>query len=137
MVIAAPGMVWRRLEVEGIEELLGRGVYYGAGRSEATQCGGDPVVVVGAGNSAGQAVMNLAESGARVTMAVRGEDLGKSMSQYLVRRIEEQSGDRREAADRGRGRGGGWEQLSAVALCSADGARRAGPGPGAVPLPGR
>jgi thioredoxin reductase (NADPH) len=70
-VIAAPGMEWRRLAADGVEELLGRGVYYGAGRSEAAQCGGDPVVVVGAGNSAGQAVMHLA----------------KSMSAYLVERI--------------------------------------------------
>ncbi len=90
VLIAAPGMVWRRLEIEGIEDLLGRGVYYGAGRSEAAQCGGDPVVVVGAGNSAGQAVMNLATAGARVTMAVRGGSLGKSMSAYLVERIEAQ-----------------------------------------------
>jgi thioredoxin reductase (NADPH) len=87
VVIAAPGMVWRRLEVDGVEELLGRGVYYGAGRSEATQCAGDPVVVVGAGNSAGQAVMNLAEASAKVTMVVRGNDLGRSMSAYLVERI--------------------------------------------------
>ncbi|HEX8205893.1 MAG TPA: NAD(P)/FAD-dependent oxidoreductase [Solirubrobacteraceae bacterium] len=87
-VIAAPGMVWRRLEVEGVEDLLGRGVYYGAGRSEAAQCGGDPVVVVGAGNSAGQAVMHLANAGANVTMLVRGDRLGKSMSAYLVDRIE-------------------------------------------------
>ena len=86
-VIAAPGMVWRRLAVEGIEGLLGRGVYYGAGRSEAAQCGGEQVVVVGAGNSAGQAVMHLANAGARVTMLVRGDRLGKSMSAYLVERI--------------------------------------------------
>jgi thioredoxin reductase (NADPH) len=86
--IAAPGMVWRRLEVDGIDELLERGVYYGAGRSEAAQCGGDPVVVVGAGNSAGQAVMHLANAGARVTILVRGEGLGKSMSAYLVDRIQ-------------------------------------------------
>ena len=88
VVLAATGMVWRRLAVAGVEELLGRGVYYGAGRSEATQCGGDDVVVIGAGNSAGQAVMNLAGAGARVTMVVRGEDLGRSMSAYLVERIE-------------------------------------------------
>ncbi|HEX8123900.1 MAG TPA: NAD(P)/FAD-dependent oxidoreductase [Solirubrobacteraceae bacterium] len=86
-VIAAPGMVWRRLDVDGVEDLLGRGVYYGAGRSEAAQCGGDPVVVVGAGNSAGQAVMHLANAGANVTMLVRGDTLGKSMSRYLVDRI--------------------------------------------------
>jgi thioredoxin reductase (NADPH) len=87
IVIAAPGMEWRRLAVPGLEELLDRGVYYGAGRSEAAQCGGDDVVVVGAGNSAGQAVLNLAAAGARVTMLVRGDDLGRSMSAYLVRRI--------------------------------------------------
>jgi thioredoxin reductase (NADPH) len=87
VAIAAPGMEWRRLEVPGLDELLERGVYYGAGRSEAAQCGGDEVVVVGAGNSAGQAVLNLARAGARVTMLVRGDDLAKSMSAYLVDRI--------------------------------------------------
>jgi thioredoxin reductase (NADPH) len=88
IVLASPGMEWRRLEVEGIDELLGRGVYYGAGRSEAARCGGDSVVVVGAGNSAGQAVLNLASAGARVTMVVRGERLSSSMSAYLIDRIE-------------------------------------------------
>ena len=78
IVLAAPGMDWRRLEVDGVEELLGRGVYYGAGRSEAAQCGDEDVIVVGAGNSAGQAVLNLANAGARVTMVVRGDRLGKS-----------------------------------------------------------
>ena len=87
VVVAAPGMVWRRLEVDGVEDLLERGVYYGAGRSEAAQCGGDGVAVVGAGNSAGQAVMHLANVGARVTMLVRGDSLGRSMSAYLVERI--------------------------------------------------
>ena len=81
-------MVWRRLDVDGVPELLDRGVYYGAGRSEAARCGGEAVVVVGAGNSAGQAVLNLANAGARVTMAVRGEELGARMSGYLVERID-------------------------------------------------
>jgi thioredoxin reductase (NADPH) len=88
IVIAAPGMEWRRIELDGVDELLGRGVYYGAGRSEAWQCGDQDVLVVGAGNSAGQAVMNLADAGARVTMVVRGENLGKVMSAYLVQRID-------------------------------------------------
>ena len=88
IVIVAPGMEWRRLELDGIEELLGHGVYYGAGRSEAVQCAGEHVMVVGAGNSAGQAVMNLASAGAQVTMVVRGDSLRKSMSAYLVDRIE-------------------------------------------------
>jgi thioredoxin reductase (NADPH) len=87
VVLAAPGMEWRRLELAGVDELQGRGVYYGAGRSEAVRCGGEDVVVVGAGNSAGQAVMHLADSGARVRMIVRGEKLAKSMSGYLVERI--------------------------------------------------
>jgi thioredoxin reductase (NADPH) len=88
VIVAAPGMEWRRLEVDGVEELLGRGVYYGAGRSEAAQCGGEDVVVVGAGNSAGQAVMSLGNAGARVKMVIRGDNLRKSMSEYLVRRID-------------------------------------------------
>ena len=60
VVLAAPGMVWRLLEAEGLDDLLQRGVYYGAGRSEAARCADEDVVVVGAGNSAGQAVINLA-----------------------------------------------------------------------------
>jgi thioredoxin reductase (NADPH) len=88
VMLAAPGMEWRRLDVDGVEDLLGRGVYYGAGRSEAAQCGGDDVLVVGAGNSAGQAVLNLGNGGARVKMLVRGDRLGKTMSAYLVERIE-------------------------------------------------
>jgi thioredoxin reductase (NADPH) len=88
IVIVAPGMEWRRLELEGVEELVGHGVYYGAGRSEAIQCSGEHVMVVGAGNSAGQAVMNLASAGATVTMVVRGDSLRRSMSAYLVDRIE-------------------------------------------------
>ncbi len=92
LVIVAPGMEWRRLEVDGVEDLLGRGVYYGAGRSEAAQCGGDDVIVVGAGNSAGQAAMHLGNAGARVSMVVRGDSLEKSMSAYLVERIEAHPG---------------------------------------------
>jgi thioredoxin reductase (NADPH) len=87
-VLAATGMDWRRLELEGVDELLGHGVYYGAGRSEAAQSSGRRVVVVGAGNSAGQAVLNFAYVGARVTMLVRGDWLGAKMSAYLVERIQ-------------------------------------------------
>lgn len=92
VAIVAPGMLWRELEVEGVEQLLGRGVYYGAGRSEAGQCRGDEVVVIGAGNSAGQAVLHLADAGARVRMVVRGDDVGRSMSAYLVERIAAEDG---------------------------------------------
>jgi len=86
-VIAAPGMVWRRLEAAGVDDLLGRGIYYGAGRSEAAQCADEDAIVVGAGNSAGQAAVHLADVGARVTMLVRGDRLGRSMSAYLVERV--------------------------------------------------
>jgi thioredoxin reductase (NADPH) len=88
IALVACGMHWRRLELDGLDELLGHGVYYGAGRSEAVQCSGEDVIVVGAGNSAGQAVMNLAAAGARVVMVVRGDSLSKSMSAYLVQRVE-------------------------------------------------
>jgi thioredoxin reductase (NADPH) len=87
VVLAAPGMDWRRIDLDGIDELIGHGVYYGAGRSEAAQCAGQSVVVVGAGNSAGQAVLNFANATARVTMLVRGDRLEKSMSAYLIERI--------------------------------------------------
>ena len=88
VAVVAAGIDWRRLDVEGVNELLGRGVYYGAGRGEAALCEGEDVVVVGAGNSAAQAVLNLADAGARVTMCVRGETLGRTTTDYLVARIE-------------------------------------------------
>jgi len=89
VVLAATGMDWRRLDLPGIDELIGHGVYYGAGRSEAAQCAGQSVVVVGAGNSAGQAVLNFGNATARVTMLVRGDGLEKTMSAYLIERIRQ------------------------------------------------
>jgi thioredoxin reductase (NADPH) len=123
IALLAPGMEWRRLEVDGVEELLGNGVYYGAGRSEAVQCSGEDVLVVGAGNSAGQAVMNMVNSGARVTMAVRGDSLARSMSAYLVERIEasDQVDVRLRTEVREVHEEGG--RLGAVTLESADGPR--------------
>jgi thioredoxin reductase (NADPH) len=121
VVIAAPGMVWRRLDVEGIDELIGRGVYYGAGRSEAKHCANDRVVVVGAGNSAGQAVMNLANAGAQVTMVVRGDDLGKSMSAYLVDRIAACGGIDVRLRTQVTAVEAGTDGLAAVTLTGADG----------------
>jgi thioredoxin reductase (NADPH) len=89
VVLAAPGIDWRRLDLDGIDELIGHGVYYGAGRSEAAQCAGQNVVIVGAGNSAGQAVLFFANATARVTMLVRGDRLEKTMSAYLIDRIKQ------------------------------------------------
>jgi thioredoxin reductase (NADPH) len=83
-LLLASGVEWRRLEVPGIEELFGGGVYYGAGPSEALGCTQSQVVVVGGGNSAGQAVVRFARYAARVTLLVRGADLAASMSKYLI-----------------------------------------------------
>ena len=83
-VLFASGVEWRRLEVPGIDDLLGAGVYYGAGPSEALACTGSRVVVVGGGNSAGQAVVRFSRYARQVTLLVRGRDLGASMSQYLI-----------------------------------------------------
>ncbi len=82
------GVEWRRLPSDGAERFEGAGVYYGAAMTEAIGCEGETVVVVGAGNSAGQGALHFAEYAARVLMVVRGDSLAKSMSQYLVDRIE-------------------------------------------------
>jgi thioredoxin reductase (NADPH) len=86
-VLVSTGVSYRLIEAPGLAELAGRGVYYGATASEAHACTGDDVFVVGAANSAGQAVLNLARYAKRVTMLVRSDSLEKSMSQYLVERI--------------------------------------------------
>jgi thioredoxin reductase (NADPH) len=83
-VLLASGVEWRRLDVPGIDDLLGAGVYYGAGPSEALACTDSQVVVVGGGNSAGQAVVRFSRYAKQVTLLVRGRDLGASMSQYLI-----------------------------------------------------
>jgi len=86
-VLAASGVDWRRLDVAGLDELLGAGVYYGAGPSEAVSCRGSGVAVVGGGNSAGQAVVRFSRYASRVTLLVRGSTLSASMSQYLVSKV--------------------------------------------------
>ena len=83
-LLLASGVEWRRLAVPGIDELLGAGVYYGAGPSEALGCAGAHVVVVGGGNSAGQAVVRFSRYAVQVTLLVRGSDLAASMSKYLI-----------------------------------------------------
>ncbi|HEU5003109.1 MAG TPA: FAD-dependent oxidoreductase [Actinomycetota bacterium] len=88
-VIAATGARYRRLEAEGLADFEGNGVHYSATKLEAAMCAGSPVVVVGGGNSAGQAAVFLAENGSPTTVAIRGSDLGASMSRYLVDRIED------------------------------------------------
>jgi thioredoxin reductase (NADPH) len=78
---------WRRLQAKGEDRLLGRGIFYGAARHEATNVVGKKVFIVGGGNSAGQAAMFLSSYAAEVKILVRGEGLKLSMSQYLIDQI--------------------------------------------------
>jgi thioredoxin reductase (NADPH) len=87
-VIVATGARYQRLAVENLEQYEGAGVYYAATDLEARTCSGQPVIVVGGGNSAGQAAIYLAQQGSHVSLAIRGDDLQHSMSTYLVERIE-------------------------------------------------
>jgi thioredoxin reductase (NADPH) len=87
-VVLATGVEWTRLPARGAEEFAGRGVYYGADPHEALGCRDEVVHLVGAANSAGQAALHFARFAARVVMLCRGPDLRRSMSEYLVARIE-------------------------------------------------
>ena len=83
-IILACGVAWRKLAVEGFDRLAGKGVSYGAARSDALGCHGSDVHIVGAGNSAGQAALLFAAHAQTVTITCRGEGLEKSMSRYLI-----------------------------------------------------
>jgi thioredoxin reductase (NADPH) len=87
-LIVATGAHYRKLPVPELERYEGVGVYYAATQSEAQMCFGDPVLIVGGGNSAGQAAMFLSQHAASCRLMIRGGDLGKSMSRYLVDEIE-------------------------------------------------
>jgi thioredoxin reductase (NADPH) len=87
-VVIATGAQYRRLDVPRLEEFEGVGVYYAATEAEAQLCFGDPVAIVGGGNSAGQAAMFMSRRSAKCRLLIRGNDLGKSMSRYLVDQIE-------------------------------------------------
>jgi thioredoxin reductase (NADPH) len=86
-VLVASGVQYRGIGVEGEQRFNGAGVYYAATEMEARLCTGEDVVVVGAGNSAGQAIVNLSRNARHVHVLVRGEDLGASMSRYLVDQV--------------------------------------------------
>ncbi|MGA9278274.1 FAD-dependent oxidoreductase, partial [Ilumatobacter sp.] len=86
-VIIATGVQYRELDAPGAGELRGRGVYYGSASVEAPVLAGANVVVVGGANSAGQGAVHLARFAKHVTMLIRGDDIGKRMSQYLVDQI--------------------------------------------------
>jgi thioredoxin reductase (NADPH) len=83
-IVLATGVDWRRLEARGIDRLHGKGVLYGAGRTEAATVIGKNVFIVGGGNSAGQAAMFFSSYAASVTVLVRGDSLALTMSQYLI-----------------------------------------------------
>jgi thioredoxin reductase (NADPH) len=86
-VILATGVTWRRLAIDGFDRLIGKGIYYGAARSEASAAHGLDVHLVGAGNSAGQAALYFANHARMVTLVVRGDSLEKSMSRYLIEQL--------------------------------------------------
>jgi thioredoxin reductase (NADPH) len=87
-IIIATGAEYRRLELENLSQFEGAGVYYGATFIESQLCNGEEVVVVGGGNSAGQAAVFLSQTASRVHLLVRSDDLEQKMSRYLIRRIE-------------------------------------------------
>ena len=90
-LLIATGADYRRLDVEGCELFEGKGVYYAATLAEGKMCRGAQVVLVGGGNSAGQAAAFLAQHASKVLLLIRGDDLYKNMSSYLVHRIEQTS----------------------------------------------
>ncbi len=90
-VILATGVTWRRLAIQGFDRLIGKGIYYGAARSEAGATHGLDVYLIGAGNSAGQAALHFANHARVVTLVVRGDSLEKSMSRYLIEQLRGKS----------------------------------------------
>ena len=86
-VVLATGVTWRRLANDGFDRFIGKGIYYGAARSEASATHGLDVHLIGAGNSAGQAALYFANHARMVTLVVRGDSLEKGMSRYLIKQL--------------------------------------------------
>jgi thioredoxin reductase (NADPH) len=86
-VVLTTGVAWRELDVPGADALVGRGIYYGAARTEALSCTGQHVFLVGGGNSAGQAAMFFANYASKVSLLVRAPSLAQSMSHYLIEQL--------------------------------------------------
>jgi thioredoxin reductase (NADPH) len=87
-LLIAAGLSWRKLDVPGLDQFTGTGVYYGAALTEAISCRDEDVFVIGGANSAGQGAIHFAQYARKVTMLVRAESLAKGMSRYLVDQIE-------------------------------------------------
>ena len=119
-VILANGVQYRRLPLDNLKELEGRGIYYAATELEARFCRDTEAVIVGGGNSAGQAAMYLSRTAKRVHLVVRGEGLSATMSSYLSQRIESdpkiQMWTHSEICDLK-----GEERLEALTICNRDG----------------
>ena len=90
-IVLATGVAWRELEVPGADGLIGRGVYYGAARTEALGTRGRDIFLIGGGNSAGQAAMFFADYARTVTLLCRGRSLAASMSHYLIEQLSTKS----------------------------------------------
>jgi thioredoxin reductase (NADPH) len=119
-LLISSGVSYRRLQGPGLEELAGRGVFYGSSAGEAAQCQGEDVYIVGAANSAGQAALNFARYAKRVVMLVRGARLEDSMSMYLVAQIQATDNiEVRLGASVVAARG--TEHLEAVSIATGDG----------------
>ena len=86
-VVIATGAQYNKPPIANLQKFEGQGVYYGATYIEAQLCGDEDVIVVGGGNSAGQAAVFLSQSGRKVHMLVRREGLSETMSRYLIQRI--------------------------------------------------
>ncbi|MBC8092960.1 MAG: FAD-dependent oxidoreductase [Pseudonocardia sp.] len=87
-VVLATGVAYRSLDAPGVEELTGRGVFYGSAATEAPACKGEDVYIIGGANSAGQAAVFFAKHAATVTVLVRGANLEASMSHYLIKQLD-------------------------------------------------
>src|SRR5918995_174307 len=90
-IILACGVAWRHMPVDGFDRLAGKGISYGAARSDAAAAHGLDIHIVGAGNSAGQAAMLFSNHARSVTLLCRGETLAKSMSRYLIEQLDARS----------------------------------------------
>ena len=88
-IVLAMGASHRRTGIPSVERLLGRGVFYGAGATEAQAMAGEPVAVVGGGNSAAQSAIHLARYAHRVTLLVRGSSLAGGVSEYLIEQLDD------------------------------------------------
>jgi len=87
-ILIATGVTYRQLPIPGIKKYEGVGIYYSATTVEAQMCGGQTIVIIGGGNSAGQAAVFMSKHFKEVILIIRGSDLTKSISNYLVQRIE-------------------------------------------------